>query len=73
MSELSVNVLRKGSKLQQSQNLLFIFLFIYKDFMKKPSDSKSVILFFILTLFTPLFRYYPPEPTLKYVIIIKKA
>lgn len=73
MSELSVTVPGKGSTLQQSQHLLFIFLFIYEDFMKKPSDSKSIILFFILTLFTPLFRYYPPVPTLIYVIIKKKA
>lgn len=44
MFEISVNVSGKGSKLQQSQHLLFIFLFIYKeDFMKKPSDSKKVI------------------------------
>jgi len=49
MSEISVNVPEKGSKLQQSQHLRFIFLFIYEeDFMKKPSDTKNIFFIFCM-------------------------
>lgn len=63
MSEISVNVPGKGSKLQQSWHPRFIFLFIYeKDFMKKPSDSKNVF-FIFCTNSIPAFIQVLPSGT----------
>lgn len=73
MSEISVNVPGKGSKLQQSWHPCFIFLLIYEeDFMKKLSDSKNVF-FIFFTSSVPAFIQVLPSGTNTYLKKKKEA
>lgn len=60
MSEISVNVSGKHSKLQQSRHLRFNFLFIYEeDFTKKPPDSMNIFFIFCINSIPSFIQVLP--------------